>query len=47
MFCFAGLLVVVLFAVNAHEAVICRGNTLITFCMTPSYEIKDRYSAAT
>ena len=33
---FAGL-----FAVNAHVAVICRGNVYrITFCMTPSFRIK-------
>ena len=36
LFCFAGFLVV-LFVVNAHVAVICRGNTELPFCMILSY----------
>ena len=42
LFCFAGFLVAVLFVVNAHVAIMCRGNTYIglPFCRTPSYGIK-------
>ena len=33
MFCFAGRLVVVHFTVNAHVAVICRGNSYVDYLL--------------